>query len=48
MKTILCAALVVLAAASARAEDLSGRLGVGGSVGSSSPIGSKTLTDTRD
>jgi OOP family OmpA-OmpF porin len=48
MKMLLVVALVVLALAPARAEDLTGRLGVGGSVGASSPVGDKWVSDRND
>ncbi len=48
MKNIVAAALVVLALAPARAEDLTGRLGVGGAVGAATPIGDKWVANRND
>jgi OOP family OmpA-OmpF porin len=47
MKLVLLAVLLS-AAVSARAEDLTGRLGVGGAIGAAIPAGAKWVTNTND
>jgi OOP family OmpA-OmpF porin len=48
MKSFTLLAAVLLLASSVRADDLSGRLGVGGSVAAGVPVGAKWVTDRND